>query len=57
MCSKLTITTPEGRQWPRSDVFIVNFEPNPHHALVFLLSQACNFIKKETWLRCFPMNF
>ena len=38
MCSKLTITTPEGRQSPRSDVFIVNFEANPHHALVFLLS-------------------
>ena len=26
ICSKLTIKTPERRQWRRSDVFIVNFE-------------------------------
>ena len=26
ICSKLTIKIPEQRQWPRSDIFIVNFE-------------------------------
>ena len=26
ICSKLTIKTPESRQWRRSGVFIVNFE-------------------------------
>ena len=26
ICSKLTIKTPERRQQPRSDIFIVNFE-------------------------------
>ena len=26
ICSKLTIKTPEQRQWRRSDIFIVNFE-------------------------------
>ena len=35
--SKLTIKTPELRHWHRSGVFIVNFEHNPHLALVFLL--------------------
>ena len=29
--------TPERRQWPRSGVFIVNFEHFPHLVLVFLL--------------------
>ena len=37
ICSKLTIKTPERRQWRRSDVFFVNFEHIPHIALVFLL--------------------
>ena len=35
--SKLTIKTPERRQWRRSGVFIVNFEHNSHLGLVFLL--------------------
>ena len=35
--SKLTIKTPEQRQWRRSSVFIVNFEHISHVALVFLL--------------------
>ena len=35
--SKLTIKTPEGRHWHRSDVFIVNFEHTAHLVLVFLL--------------------
>ena len=35
--SKLTIKTPERRQWRRSGVFIVNFEHISHLALVFLL--------------------
>ena len=37
ICSKLTINTPERRQWRRSGVFIVNFEHISDLALVFLL--------------------
>ena len=37
MCSKLTINTPERRQWRRSGVFMVNFEHISHLVLVFLL--------------------
>ena len=37
MCSKLTIKTPEQRQWRPSGVFIINFEYVSHLALVFLL--------------------
>ena len=37
ICSKLTINTPERRQWRRSGVFIVNFEHISHLLLVFLL--------------------
>ena len=29
ICSKLTVKTPERRQWRRSGVFIVNFEHIP----------------------------
>ena len=36
--SKLTIKTPEQRQWLRSGVFIVNFGHISHLALVFLMS-------------------
>ena len=36
ICSKLTIKTPELRQWRRSDVFIVDFEHISHLAPVFL---------------------
>ena len=36
-CPKLTIKTPERRQWRRSGVFIVNFEHISHLVLVFLL--------------------
>ena len=35
--SKLTIKTPERRQWRLSGVFIVNFEHIPYLVLVFLL--------------------
>ena len=35
--SKLTIKTPELRQWCRSGVFIVNFEHNSRLVPVFLL--------------------
>ena len=38
ICSKLTIKTPERRQWRRSGVFIVNFEHISHFVLVLLLS-------------------
>ena len=37
ICSKLTIKTPERRQWCRSGVFIVNFGQILHLLLVFLL--------------------
>ena len=36
ICSKLTIKTPERRQWHCSCVFIVNFEHISHIVLVFL---------------------
>ena len=36
-CSKLTIKTPERRQWRRSGVFTVKFEHFSHFVLVFLL--------------------
>ena len=37
ICSKLTIKTPERRQWCRSGVFIINFKHISHLFLVFLL--------------------
>ena len=37
ICSKLTIKTPERRQWRRSGVFTVNFEHISHLVLVILL--------------------
>ena len=37
ICSKLTIKTPELRNWHRSGVFIVNFEHISHIVLVSLL--------------------
>ena len=37
ICSKLTIKTPERRQWGRSGVFFVNFEHVSCLILVFLL--------------------
>ena len=37
ICSKLTIKTPERRQWHRSGVFTVNFKHILHLVLVFLL--------------------
>ena len=36
ICSKLTIKTPERRQWRCSGVFIANFEHISHLVLVFL---------------------
>ena len=36
ICSKLTIKTPERRQWHRSGVFIVELEEISHLFLVFL---------------------
>ena len=37
ICSKLTIKTPEGRNWRCSGVFILNFEHISHLAVVFVL--------------------
>ena len=42
--SKLTINTPERRQWRRSGVFIVNFEHISHLVLVFLLLTLNNIL-------------
>ena len=36
ICSKLTITTPEQRQWRRSGVFIINFEHITYLDILFL---------------------
>ena len=36
ICSKLTITIPEWRNWHRSGVFIINFEHISHFFQVFL---------------------
>ena len=36
ICLKLTIKTPERRQWRRSGVFIVNFEHISQLIIVFL---------------------
>ena len=38
ICSKLTIKTPEQRQWHRSGIFIVNFEHISHLFLVFIFN-------------------
>ena len=38
ICSKLTLKTPDRRQWRRSDVSIVNFEHILQLILVFLLA-------------------
>ena len=37
ICSKLTVKTPERRQWHRSGVFVVEFEHISHFVPVFLL--------------------
>ena len=37
ICSKLTIKTPERRQWRHPGVFIVNLEHVSHHVIAFLL--------------------
>ena len=37
-CSKLTIKTPEQRQWRRFGVFIATFEHVSYFVLVFLLT-------------------
>ena len=37
LCTKLTIKTPERRQWRRSGVFIINFVHISHLVLVFPL--------------------
>ena len=43
ICSKLTIKTPELRQWRCSGVSIVNFGHTLHLVLVFLLLTIVNF--------------
>ena len=50
ICSKLTINTPEQRQWRRSGVFIVNFERILHLGLVFLLLTSSRQMTAGKWL-------
>ena len=52
VCSKLTIKTPEWRQWRRSGFFIVNSEHISHLVLMFLLStlNAKNVAKCQNFL-------
>ena len=45
ICSKLTIKTPERRQWHRHGVFVVNFEHISYLFLEFLLLT----LNKEMW--------
>ena len=47
ICSKLTIKTPERRQWRRSDVFNGNFEHTSHAFLVFLLLTLNMYLPSE----------
>ena len=42
ICSKLTIKTPELRDWHRSGVFIVKFEHILHFVVAFLLLNLRN---------------
>ena len=44
ICLKLTITTPERRQWRRPDIFIINFE---HISIVFLLLPLIRYMMKS----------
>ena len=44
ICSKLTIRTPERRQWRVSDAFIVNFAYISHLVLVFLLLNLSRYM-------------
>ena len=44
ICLKLTITTPERRQWRRPDIFIINFE---HISIVFLLLPLIRYVMKS----------
>ena len=56
ICSKLTIKTPERRQWHLSGVVIVNFEHISHLLLVFLLLTLSRQISTGKfdlfWLSC-----
>ena len=55
ICSKLTIKTPERRNWRRSSVFIVNFEQISQIVLVFLLllwTIKCRMCKDIEHLEC-----
>ena len=52
ICLKLTIKTPERRQWSRSSVFIVNFECISYLVPVFLLltlSSKCQLGQIHLW--------
>ena len=47
ICLKLTITTPERRQWRRPDIFIINFEHISNLLLVFLLLPLIRYMMKS----------
>ena len=44
ICSKLTVKTPERRQWRRSGVFIAKSEHISHLVLVFLLLTLSRYL-------------
>ena len=48
MCSKLTIKTPEQRQWRRCCVFSVNFEYILHLVLVILMLTFSRYMQPGT---------
>ena len=47
ICSKITIKTPECRQWRRSGVFNVNFEHISHLFLMFLMLTFNKYLPAE----------
>ena len=56
ICSKLTIKTPEPRQWRRSGVSIVDFEHISHLFLLFQLLKKRKKLKK-TRLKCVELRY
>ena len=52
ICSKLTIKTPERRQWHRSSHFIINFEHISHLVLVFFIVNFEQVVSNSRILVC-----
>ena len=56
ICSKLTIKTPQRRQWRRSGVFFVNFEHISHLVLVFLLLTLSRYMQAGICIQKFSVH-